>query len=64
MRSSRGRGRLQVAFDDDHSVANAGLILSTTLLEHLGLELLVNEHVDLGNRDGHFLSGRKAVTIV
>jgi len=55
---------LQVAFDDDHSVANAGLILSTTLLEHLGLELLVNEHVDLGNRDGHFLSGRKAVTIV
>jgi hypothetical protein len=64
MRSSHSLDRLQVAFDDDHSVANAGLILSATLLEHLGLEQLFDEHVDLGNRDGHFLPGRKAMTIV
>ena len=64
MRSSHSLDRLQVAFDDDHSVANAGLILSATLLEHLGLEHLFDEHVDLGNRDGHFLPGRKAMTIV
>jgi hypothetical protein len=64
MRSSHSLDRLAVTFDDDHSVANAGLVLSATLAEHLGLEQLLDEHVDLGTREGHFLPGRKAMTIV
>lgn len=50
--------------DDDHAVANAGLILAATLAQHLGLERLTNDTVDLGGRPGHFLPGRKVMTLV
>jgi hypothetical protein len=30
--------RLDVSFDDAHSVANAGLVLPATLAAHLGIE--------------------------
>ena len=35
--------RIQIAFDDHHLVANAGLILPSTLALHLGLPQLVDQ---------------------
>lgn len=64
MRSSHSLDRLSVIFDDDHSVANAGLILPATLAQHLGIEDLVNRSVDLGGRPGAALPGRKVLTLV
>ena len=40
--------RIQIAFDDHRLVANAGLILPTTLGRHPGLPELVDRHLDLG----------------
>ena len=37
------RGRLAVAFDDTHAVANAGLVLPAVLAQRLGIEQLANE---------------------
>ena len=44
--------RLDVSFDDAHSVANAGLILPATLAAHLGIEEAANQVVGLGDRPG------------
>ena len=44
--------RIQITFDDHRLVANAGLILPTTLARHLGLPQLVQECLDLGNAPG------------
>lgn len=43
---------MDVIFDDDHAVANAGLIAPATLAQHLGLRELFDEHVDLGEAPG------------
>jgi hypothetical protein len=51
-------------FDDDHAVANAGLLLPATLAERLGVEAIVDELVDLGERPGHHRPGRKVLTLV
>ncbi len=48
MRSSHTLDRLDVAFDDDRLVADAGLHLPATLAAHLGLRELVDRHLDLG----------------
>ncbi|MEJ7714884.1 MAG: hypothetical protein WKF40_03910 [Thermoleophilaceae bacterium] len=53
-----------VAFDDQRSVADAGLILPGTLAERLGLERLINGWVDLGRRRGAFRPGRKVMSLV
>ena len=37
MRSLHTLDRVEVIFDDEHLVADAGLILPATLAEHLGL---------------------------
>jgi hypothetical protein len=50
MPSTHSPNRLVVAFDDDHAVANAGLLLAATLAERLGIEAFVDELVDLGDR--------------
>jgi hypothetical protein len=50
MSSSHTPDALVVAFDDDHAVANAGLALTVTLTERLGVEAVVDELVDLGDR--------------
>ena len=50
--SSHTLDRIQVSFDDDHAVANAGLIGPATLAEHLGLRELFDSHVDLGAAPG------------
>jgi hypothetical protein len=56
--------RLDVTFDDEHLVANAGLVLPATLAQHLGLRELFEEHVDLGDAAGRANVGHKAMTLV
>ena len=46
MPSSHSPDRLVVGFDDDHAVANAGLLLPATLAARLGMEQLVDRLVD------------------
>lgn len=56
--------RLAVSFDDDHAVANAGLIQPATLAAHLGLRELFDCFVDLGKAPGRANVGLKAMTLV
>jgi hypothetical protein len=62
--SSHSLDRIRVIFDDDHAVANAGLIQPATLAEHLGLRELFDEYVDLGPVPGRANVGLKAMTLV
>ena len=64
MRSSHSLDRLDTAFDDDHLVADAGLLLPATLADHLGLKALVDEHLDLGDAAGRANVGDKVLTLV
>ena len=67
---SRGKGgggqldRLAFAFDDERVVANAGLVLASTLADWLGIEQIVDETLDLGVRPGAARPGRKLLTLV
>ena len=56
--------RIQITFDDHRLVANAGLILPTTLARHLGLPQLVDRRLDLGNAPGRANTGDKLLTLV
>ena len=49
---SRGIDRLTVTFDEPGLVANAGLLLVSTLVVRLGLEALINATVKLRGRIG------------
>jgi hypothetical protein len=64
MRSSHSLDRLDTTFDDDHLVADAGLVLPATLAQHLGLKELVDEHLDLGSATGRANVGDKLLTLV
>ena len=64
MRSSHSLDRLDVAFDDDHLVADAGLVLPATLAQRLGLRELVETHLDLGHAAGRANAGDKLLTLV
>ncbi len=55
--------RLAVAFDDERVVANAGILLPVTLGQRLGIEALVDESVDLGERPGAARPGRKVLSL-
>ena len=55
---------LEVTFDDESLVANAGLIVPATLMVRLGLETLVNATVRLGGRVGGSRPGRKVCSLV
>ena len=55
---------IKVAFDDDRSVADAGVLVAATLARRLGIEALVNDCVDLGRRAGYFRPGRKVMSLV
>ena len=54
--------RIEIAFDDHRLVSNAGLLLPVTLADNLGLDELVNRHVDLGNAPGRANAGDKLTT--
>ena len=56
--------RIQIAFDDHRLVANAGLILPTTLALRLGLPQLLRKHLDLGGAPGRANTGDKMMTLV
>ena len=60
MRASHSLDRLDAAFDDEHLVADGGLLLPATLAHHLGLKDLVEAHLDLGR--AHV--GDKLLTLV
>jgi hypothetical protein len=64
MSSSQSPDRLVMALDDDHAVANAGLVLPATLTRRLGIEAVVDQMVDLGDRPGAYRPGRKVLTLV
>ncbi len=64
MRSSHTLDRLDVSFDDDRLVADAGLVLPATLAQHLGLRELVDEHLDLGRASGRANAGDKILSLV
>ena len=57
--SSQVLDPIQVTFDDDRAVADAGLVLTGTLIGRLGLERLVDDKVSRGYRPG-----RKFLTVV
>ncbi len=61
---SRGLDRIEVAFDDPKLVANAGLLLVSTLVVRLGLEALINSTLRLTGRVGGAFPGRKVLTLV
>src|SRR5215218_6644208 len=52
-----------VVFDDERAVANAGVMLPALLARRLGLEALVEECVDLGERPGAANPGRKVMSM-
>jgi len=54
---------LAVEFDDGRLLADAGVVLTSTLVERFGLERLVDETVDLGERPGTARPGRKVLSL-
>jgi hypothetical protein len=54
----------QHRFDDQWSVASAGLLLPAPLAERLGIEQVTDQLVDLGDRPGAARPGRKLLTLV
>jgi Transposase DDE domain group 1 len=55
---------MAVEFDDERLVANAGAVLTGTLIDRLGLEWLVDRAVDLGERPGAAGPGRKVCSLL
>jgi len=53
-----------VASDDERAVANAGVMLPALLASRLGIETLVDQYVDLGDRRGAANPGRKVMTML
>ena len=64
MRSLHSLDRLDVTFDDEHVVADAGLMLPATLAEHLELREFIDATVDLGDAAGRANVGHKAMTLI
>jgi hypothetical protein len=54
----------RVVFDDQRVVANAGVMLPAFLAGRLGLEALVDQTVDLGERPGAPNPGRKVMSLL
>ena len=64
MSSSHSLDAIEVTFDDERLVADAGLIQPATLAQHLGLGALFDRHVDLGDATGRANVGHKAMTVI
>ena len=56
--------RIRIALDDHRLVANAGLLLPSTLVQHLGLPQLVDRRLGLGRAPGRANTGDKMMTLV
>ena len=56
--------RIQIAFDDYRLVNNAGLLLPSTLAQHLGLRELVDRRLDLGRAPDRANAGDKMMTLL
>jgi hypothetical protein len=56
--------QITVTFDDNHAVADAGLLLAANLAEGLLLRELFDTHIDLGDAHGAANAGDKAMTLV
>ena len=54
----------RVVFDDERAVANAGVLLPAVLAGRLGLQALIDQAVDLGERPGAANPGRKVMSVV
>ena len=63
-RVSHGGDRINVSFDEPNLVANAGLLVVSTLAARLGLEALIDSMVRLVGRVGGAAPGRKVLTLV
>ena len=57
-------GRVAVEFDDERAVSEAGIVLPAALAGRLGIEALVDQTVDLGDRPGAANAGAKVMTLV
>jgi hypothetical protein len=55
---------MRVRFDDERVVANAGVLLPAVLAGRLGIQALIDETVDLGDRPGAAHPGREVMTLV
>jgi hypothetical protein len=64
MGSSHTLDQLDIAFDDTHAIANAGLLLPAILAERLGIEQAADALIDLGEQPGAAHPGRKLLTLV
>ena len=64
MRPGNHPNRIGVSFDYHRLMANAVRILSVTLARHLGLQELVDHHLDLGGGPGRANTGDKLLTLV
>jgi hypothetical protein len=64
MRSCHTLDQLDTCFDETHTVANAGLLLSATLAQRLVIEQAADALIDLGERAGAHRQGRKLLTLV
>ena len=59
-----GLDGIAAVFDDERAVADAGIVLCATLAQRLGIETLVEERVDLGERVGAGNEGAKVTTLI
>jgi Transposase DDE domain group 1 len=59
-----GLDAVEVVFDDERAVCDAGIVLVATLAQRLGIEGLVDEGVELGDRPGAANAGAKVMTLV
>ncbi len=55
---------IDIAFDDERAVSDAGALLAGTLARRLGIEALVEQAVCLGDRPGAANPGAKVMTMV
>jgi hypothetical protein len=59
-----GLDAVAVVFDDRRAVADAGVVLPATLAARLGIEALVDQCVDLGERPAAAHAGAKVMTLI
>ena len=64
MKASHNLDRLGVSFDDPGLVADAGLLLTATLAQRLGLHAALDSHLKLGRVAGAANAGQKAMTLI